>query len=39
MNGEIKVNVDRVFSMDEIVEAHQCMEENRAQGKLVVVLD
>ncbi|MEE9276445.1 MAG: zinc-binding alcohol dehydrogenase family protein [bacterium] len=39
MNGEIKVNIGRVFRMDEIVKAHQYMEENRAQGKLVVVLD
>ncbi|MCB0855824.1 MAG: zinc-binding dehydrogenase, partial [Bacteroidetes bacterium] len=27
----------RVFQLDQIVEAHRYMEENRASGKLVVV--
>jgi len=26
-----------VFSLDQIVEAHACMEENRAGGKIVVL--
>ncbi len=34
----IKVNVARVFSIDDIVEAHRHMESNRANGKLVVVI-
>jgi NADPH:quinone reductase-like Zn-dependent oxidoreductase len=34
--GRFRVDVDRVFAFEEIVEAHRTMEENRAQGKLVV---
>lgn len=36
--GKIKVNLDRVFQFSEIVEAHRYMEDNRASGKLVVVV-
>ncbi len=36
--GRIKLSVGRVFSLDDIVEAHQLMESNRANGKIVVVL-
>lgn len=36
--GKYKVNIERVFQFDEIVEAHRYMEENRAQGKLVVLV-
>ena len=35
--GSLKIQVGRVFRLDEIVEAHRCMEENRAGGKLVVL--
>jgi NADPH:quinone reductase-like Zn-dependent oxidoreductase len=35
-NGEITLNIDKVFSLDQIVEAHTYMESNRAKGKLVV---
>jgi len=31
-----RVNLDRVFSLDEIAEAHRTMKESRATGKLVV---
>ena len=37
--GHSRVKVGRVFGLDEIVEAHRVMEENRAEGKLVVVTD
>jgi NADPH2:quinone reductase len=37
--GRYRVSVDRVFHVNEIVEAHRYMEENRAKGKLVVVVD
>lgn len=37
--GRYAPHLDRVFRMDEIVEAHRTMEENRAQGKLVVLVD
>ena len=33
------VKIGRTFRLEEIVEAHRVMEENRAEGKLVVVLD
>ena len=36
--GRMHVNIDRVFAFDDIVEAHRYMEENRATGKLVVVV-
>jgi NADPH:quinone reductase-like Zn-dependent oxidoreductase len=35
--GHLQVQVGRVFHLDEIVEAHRCMEENRAGGKIVVL--
>ena len=35
--GRYKLNLDRVFEMEEIVEAHQIMEQSRAKGKLVVI--
>ena len=37
--GRLRVNLDRVFRFDDIVEAHRYMEENRAAGKLVVTVD
>ncbi len=35
--GTLRIQLGRVFRLDEIVEAHRCMEENRAGGKLVVL--
>ena len=35
--GIINLAVDRVFSIDEIVEAHRYMESNQTKGKLVIV--
>ena len=37
-NKKITIKIDRVFSIDEIVEAHTYMESNLAKGKLVVEL-
>jgi len=34
----IKITIDKVFKLDEIVEAHKYMESNQAKGKIVVVL-
>lgn len=34
--GHIKLNIDRVFGLDQLVEAHEYMESNQAKGKLVV---
>ncbi|KAK5015491.1 hypothetical protein LTR39_002584, partial [Cryomyces antarcticus] len=32
--GTLKVQVGKAFTLDEIVEAHRCMEENKAGGKI-----
>ncbi|MBB3398786.1 zinc-binding alcohol dehydrogenase family protein [Rhizobium sp. BK060] len=36
--GRLTIRVGRVFQFDQIVEAHQCMEDNAAEGKIVVVI-
>ncbi len=36
--GTLKVQVGKIFHLDEIVEAHRCMEENKAGGKIVVLI-
>jgi NADPH:quinone reductase-like Zn-dependent oxidoreductase len=35
--GTLHVQVGKTFHLDEIVEAHRCMEENKAGGKIVVL--
>lgn len=35
-SGEIKINIDKVFELAQIVEAHKYMESNKAKGKIVV---
>jgi NADPH:quinone reductase-like Zn-dependent oxidoreductase len=35
--GTLRVQVGRVFTLDDIVEAHRLMEENKAGGKIVVL--
>jgi NADPH:quinone reductase-like Zn-dependent oxidoreductase len=35
--GTLTVQIGKVFHLDEIVEAHRCMEENKAGGKIVVL--
>jgi NADPH:quinone reductase-like Zn-dependent oxidoreductase len=35
--GTLHIQIGRVFHLDEIVEAHRCMEENKAGGKIVVL--
>ncbi len=35
--GKTKIKLGPTFTLDEIVEAHRCMEQNRAQGKIVVL--
>ncbi|MEM7543250.1 MAG: zinc-binding dehydrogenase [Pseudomonadota bacterium] len=37
-SGETSVDIDKVFALEEIAEAHARMENNQAQGKLVVDL-
>jgi NADPH:quinone reductase-like Zn-dependent oxidoreductase len=36
--GTLRLQVGKTFRLDEIVEAHRCMEENQAGGKIVVLL-
>ena len=36
-SGELPVTVGRVYRLDDIVEAHRCMQDNRAGGKIVVL--
>lgn len=36
-DGSIKLNLDKQFNLDQIVEAHTYMESNRAKGKIVVL--
>lgn len=36
--GSLKVSVGKTFPLDEIVEAHRTMEENRAGGKIVLLM-
>jgi NADPH:quinone reductase-like Zn-dependent oxidoreductase len=36
--GSLQVKVGRLFHLDEIVEAHRLMEENKAGGKIVVLM-
>jgi len=37
--GELRIQVGRVFTLDRIAEAHRCMEENAAGGKIVVMTE
>jgi NADPH:quinone reductase-like Zn-dependent oxidoreductase len=37
--GKLRVQVGKVFHLDEIGEAHRCMEENTAGGKIVVLTE
>jgi NADPH2:quinone reductase len=34
--GSIKLTIDKVFSLDQVSDAHQYMEDNKAKGKIVV---
>jgi NADPH:quinone reductase-like Zn-dependent oxidoreductase len=34
--GTLPIRIGRTFDLDQIVEAHRCMEENKAGGKIVV---
>ncbi len=37
--GRLRPRIGRVFTLDEIIEAHRCMENNEAAGKIVVLTD
>jgi NADPH:quinone reductase-like Zn-dependent oxidoreductase len=38
-SGALRIKIGKVFTLDQIVEAHQCMERNDADGKIVVLID
>lgn len=35
-DGNIKLNIDKTFKLDQMVEAHEYMESNQAKGKIIV---
>lgn len=35
--GTLRVPIGQVFHLDQIVEAHRCMEQNKAGGKIVLL--
>ena len=35
--GQLPIKIGKVFRLEQIVEAHRCMEENNAGGKIVVL--
>jgi len=35
--GNIKLNIDGTFQLDEVATAHEYMEDNRAKGKIIVL--
>jgi len=37
VEGKLKIQIGKVFKLDEIVEAHRTMEGNTAGGKIVVL--
>jgi hypothetical protein len=36
-SSTLTFQIGKVFHLDEIVEAHRCLEENKAGGKIVVL--
>jgi NADPH:quinone reductase-like Zn-dependent oxidoreductase len=38
-SGRLHIQVGKTFNLDDIVEAHRCMEENRGGGKIVVLTE
>lgn len=37
--GKLRVQIGRTFSLNDIADAHRCMEENKAGGKIVVLTE
>lgn len=38
-NGSLKVKIGRTFHINQIVEAHRCMEDSAAEGKIVILTE
>lgn len=36
-SGELPIQVGKVFGLEEVADAHRCMEENKAGGKIVIL--
>jgi NADPH:quinone reductase-like Zn-dependent oxidoreductase len=36
-SGQLPIQVGKVFKLDQIVDAHRCMEDNTAGGKIVIL--
>ena len=36
-SGKLHIQIGRTFGLDDIVEAHRCMEENKAGRKIIVL--
>ncbi len=36
-SGHMTIRIGHVFQLDDIVEAHRCMEDNAAAGKIVIL--
>ena len=36
--GTLKLNIDSIFKLDQVAQAHRYMEDNRAKGKVVVIV-
>jgi len=39
VSGRLHIQIGKTFRLDDIVEAHRCMEENKAGGKIVVLTE
>jgi len=39
VSGKLHIQIGKTFRLDDIVEAHRCMEENKAGGKIVVLTE
>ncbi|KAH7086459.1 chaperonin 10-like protein [Paraphoma chrysanthemicola] len=39
IDGDLKLPISKVFKLEDIVEAHRAMEENKVGGKIVVLVD
>jgi hypothetical protein len=37
--GKLSIQIGKTFKLDEIMEAHKCMEKNEAGGKIVVLVE
>lgn len=35
-DGHIKLNIDKIFTLDQIVDSHEFMESNQAKGKIII---